>query len=588
VIRRRWPAIVVFALFAALAVLITTDPARAAIPIDVSAMASAPDGEGYVIAESDGVVWAYGSIAHHGDLSGASLNAPVVGIAVTPSGNGYWLVGRDGGVFAFGDAGFFGSTGGIALNAPIVGIAVTPSGNGYWMAASDGGVFAFGGAPFLGSMGAVVLNQPVMGVAASPSGLGYRLLAQDGGEFDFGDAPFIGSVAERGVTFSTGATRPQGDGHWLVTRVGQLQQSGLAARFGAPIPGPPAADPPPIGDADVGWETFGFFDQPMAIRARPGDPAHLYVAERPGRIIQVRIADGVRSTLIDLTSLTTTSSERGLLGFDFSPDGTKIYLNHTDLGGNVELVEYDLAVGPPARRFLLEISQPFGNHNGGDVHVTSDGIVWASSGDGGSGGDPGNNAQNRANLLGTIYRINPTPGGGQPYTIPADNPFVGVGGVRPEIWSYGLRNPWRFSIDPATGDLWIGDVGQGSWEEIDREAAGTKGINHGWKRFEGNAFFADVPAPGAAPPIHTYAHSAGCSVTGGVVYHGPITDLAGAYLFGDFCTGTIWGLRQSGGVVREVAALGVSATQVVQFGTDLNGDLYAVGLNGEIRRLVPA
>lgn len=625
--RRVWIGLLAVMAFAS--AVVATPPANAATPIEVVAVASSPDGEGYLIVESDGVVWAYGNVAHRGDLRDVGLNQPIVAMAVTPSGGGYWLVAADGGVFAFGDAGYFGSAGAIALNQPIVGIAATPTGLGYWLAArdggifafgdaaffgstgaitlnqpivamaarpggdgywlvaSDGGVFAFGAAPFLGSMGAVALNRPVMTIAATPTGVGYRLLAEDGGEFDFGDANFIGSIAARGVTFAAGATRPQGDGHWLVTRGGQLQQSGLAARFGAPTPGPPAADPPPLGATDLDWESFGFFDDPMAVRARTGDPGHLYVAERAGRIVRVAIADGSRTTLIDLSALTDTGSERGLLGFDFSPDGSKIYLNHTDLSDNVELVEYDLSVGPPARRFLLEIAQPFGNHNGGDIHVTSDGMIWASSGDGGSGGDPFNNAQNRANLLGTIYRIHPTPSGGLPYTIPTDNPFFGEAGVRQEIWSYGLRNPWRFSIDRVTGDLWIGDVGQNRQEEINREPAGAAGTNHGWKRFEGDLFFADVIAPGAAGPIHTYNHGPGCSVTGGVVYRGPISDLDGAYLFGDFCSGTIWGLRQSGATVTEVEPLGVNATQVVQFGTDLNGDLYVVRLNGEIRKLVP-
>ena len=264
------------------------------------------------------------------------------------------------------------------------------------------------------------------------------------------------------------------------------------------------------------------------MRTRPGEATNLYVAERAGRLIRWNPTTDARTTVVDVTGLTDTRSERGLLGFDFSPDGRFVYLNHTDLDDNVELVEYDLSVGPPARRLLLEIAQPFGNHNGGDVHVTADGIVWASSGDGGSGGDPFNHAQNRSNLLGTVYRIDPTASGGAAYTVPGDNPFVGVPGVRPEIWSYGLRNPWRFSIDDATGDVWIGDVGQGRREEINREPSGVSGTNHGWKRFEGDLLFDDdVDAPGAAGPIHTYPHGPGCSVTGGVVYRGPIVDLQG-------------------------------------------------------------
>jgi glucose/arabinose dehydrogenase len=593
----------------------------------IVSIASAPDGEGYLIVDSAGTVYAYGTVADHGDLVGVALAQPIVGSAVTPTSGGYWLVASDGGVFAFGDARFHGSTGAITLDQPVVAMASTPSGNGYWLVASDGGVFAFGDARFHGSTGGLSLRQPVVGIeptaagdgyvlvasdggvfafgragffgstggldlaqpiiaiAATPSGNGYRMLARDGGEFDYGDATFIGSVAERGVRFVAGAVRPQGDGHWMVTSAGQLQQVGLAPRLGAPVAGPPAAPPPPLADANVALELLGRFDEPMALRSRPGDTDRLYVAERAGRIVGFNPATQDRQTIIDITSLTTTDSERGLLGFDFSPDGSKVYLNHTDRQGNVELAEYDLASTPPTRRLLLEIAQPFSNHNGGDVHVTSDGVVWASSGDGGSGGDPQGNAQDRSNLLGTIYRIDPTPSGAAAYTIPADNPFVGQASVRPEIWAYGLRNPWRFDIDEVGGVIWIGDVGQNSTEEINRQPLNQPGANFGWKRFEGDQFFADVPAPGAIGPVHTYGRDSGCSITGGAVYQGPITALADTYLFSDFCTGVVWGIRHDGSAVAEVEDLGVRVPQIVQFGTGPDGALYLVSLGGDIFRL---
>ncbi|MFT7647853.1 MAG: hypothetical protein ACI8Y4_002603 [Candidatus Poriferisodalaceae bacterium] len=314
----------------------------------------------------------------------------------------------------------------------------------------------------------------------------------------------------------------------------------------------------------------------------------IYVAERAGRIIGLYLATGARSTLLDMRALTATNSERGLLGFDFSPDGNRVYLDHTNLAGSVELAEYDLTTVPPTRRLLLSIPQPFANRNGGDVHVSGDGLVWASSGDGGSGGDPANNAQTTTNLLGTIYRIDPTPTPGAQYRIPASNPYVGTAAFRPEIWSYGLQNSWRFSFDSATGDMWIGDVGQGAREEINWEAAGVGGRNYGWKRFEGDQRFSDVDAPGAVSPIHVYSHSDGCSMTGGVVSRSGVPALEGVYLFADFCRGTIWGLRQVGGVTVEVAPLGIAASQPVAFGVDPNGAVLVAELSGRVRRIVPA
>jgi glucose/arabinose dehydrogenase len=238
----------------------------------------------------------------------------------------------------------------------------------------------------------------------------------------------------------------------------------------------------------------------------------------------------------------------------------------------------------------LSIDQPFGNHNGGDIHVGADDTLWISSGDGGSGGDPGNNAQNPANLLGALLRIDPRPAAGRSYRIPADNPFAGgPAGFAPEIWAYGLRNPWRFSIDPATGDLWIGDVGQGRREEIDYEPRGNGGRNYGWRVFEGTRHFTGTDPGGTTFPIHDYGHGTSrCSVTGGVVYRGSdIPDLVSVYLFADFCDGVIRAIRQSGGSVLETARLGPSASGIVAFGTGADGEVHVVTLGGDIFKLVP-
>ena len=201
---------------------------------------------------------------------------------------------------------------------------------------------------------------------------------------------------------------------------------------------------------------------------------------------------------------------------------------------------------------MLTIDQPYGNHNGGNVTIGPDGMLYIGMGDGGSGGDPERRALNVTSMLGKILRIDPTPSAGAPYTVPPDNPFVGVDGARPEIWSVGVRNPWRMSFDPATGDLWFGDVGQGAIEEIDvawaADGAG-RGINFGWSAFEGSSRFnEDQPPDGATPPIYEYEHGeAGCSVSGGAVYRGAaIPALVGWFVYGDYCSGNLYALARRG------------------------------------------
>jgi glucose/arabinose dehydrogenase len=244
---------------------------------------------------------------------------------------------------------------------------------------------------------------------------------------------------------------------------------------------------------------------------------------------------------------------------------------------------------PATRRLVLQIDQPYPNHNGGDLHVTPDGRLWITSGDGGSGGDPDGHGQDTTELLGAILRIDPRLSPGLPYSIPADNPFVNRPGFRGEIWDYGLRNPWRMSFDPPTGDLWIGDVGQGAREEIDHEPPGSGGRNYGWKRFEGTSLFdAGTAAPNAVGPIHEYSHTEGCSVTGGVVYRGSaIPGLRGTYLFADYCSGSIWGLRQSNGRATEVGRLRVTAAEIVAFGVDDRSEVFLASLGGTVYQLVP-
>ena len=332
-------------------------------------------------------------------------------------------------------------------------------------------------------------------------------------------------------------------------------------------------------------------DEPIALAVRRGDP-FLYVAEKPGLVVSLR--PGTRSaprTVLDLTGNITTGGEQGLLGIAFSPDGRWLYASFTDRNGDSNVIAYAFSGGRarlPGRRILF-VSQPFSNHNGGNILFGPDGMLYFGLGDGGSEGDPDDRGQDLHTLLAKMLRIDPTPAGPHPYVVPASNPFVGRSGVRPEIWAYGLRNPWRFSFDRSTGDLWIGDVGQNSWEEIDEQPARSGGgQNYGWSCFEGDHAYKDCRPRGAVRPVYEYSHvSGGCAVTGGDVYRGShIPGLQGAYLFGDYCAGRLLGLVRTGEGVR-VWRLGPTVSGLDSFGENADGDLYAMSLNGSLFRLTP-
>jgi glucose/arabinose dehydrogenase len=351
----------------------------------------------------------------------------------------------------------------------------------------------------------------------------------------------------------------------------------------------------PLGDPSVGLAAVGAFDQPVDLAWRFDDPT-LYVVERTGRVVPVR--DGVAgAAVLVITDLTEGQGEQGLLGLTFSPDGKAAYVNHTDKGGDTIVAEYavgaDGTFDPASRRVLLTVEQPFPNHNGGNVTIGPDGMLYIGMGDGGAADDPQRTSLNVSSLLGKILRIDPAPSGDQPYGIPADNPFVGVDGARPEIWAVGVRNPWRFSFDSATGDLWIADVGQNVLEEIDVAWAadgGGRGMNFGWSAWEGSQRYnTDQPADGATPPIYEYEHGdAGCSVSGGEVYRGAaVPALVGWYVFADFCSGIVTGLRIADRAVASSLTLGqVPSAAAVRSGPD--GELYVVSIEGPVSRLVPS
>ncbi|MGZ8637615.1 MAG: PQQ-dependent sugar dehydrogenase, partial [Actinomycetota bacterium] len=297
--------------------------------------------------------------------------------------------------------------------------------------------------------------------------------------------------------------------------------------------------------------------------------------------------------VLDITDRVSLGSEQGLLGLAFSPDGRFLYVDITDVNGDTRILEFrveDEGIDPSSERQVLRVEQPYSNHNGGNLAFGPDGYLYIALGDGGSAGDPEERAQSLSTLLGKLLRISPRPSDGEPYGIPPDNPFVGRDGARPEVWAYGLRNPWRFSFDRATGDLWIGDVGQDSWEEIDVGPAGSAGgLNYGWNLLEGtHPFEGSVLDAETVLPVFEYPHDGSvCTVTGGYVYRGEaIPELVGGYVFADFCGGRLEAFALRDGVARQHRELGPTLESLGSFGEDAAGELYALSLSGAVYRLI--
>jgi glucose/arabinose dehydrogenase len=332
--------------------------------------------------------------------------------------------------------------------------------------------------------------------------------------------------------------------------------------------------------------------QPVAMATRPGEKT-LYLVEQVGRVRAVRGGQLDPTPVVDISSKVTAGGEQGLLGLAFSPDGRYLYVAYTDRDGDHQISELTMRgqrADPASERSILHFEDPFANHNGGQLAFGPDRRLYVAFGDGGSGGDPLGNGQSLGTLLGKILRIDPRPSGGRPYGVPSDNPFVGRDGARPEIWDYGLRNPWRFSFDAATGDLWIGDVGQNSFEEVDHEPAGEGGRNYGWNRREGRHPFNGGERPeGAVDPVIEYGRGDGCTVIGGFVYRGRrIPGLQGTYLYGDYCEGWVRAARAPRGKVAEQRDLGLEVPSLSSFGADADGELYALSLGGDVYRIAPA
>ncbi len=326
--------------------------------------------------------------------------------------------------------------------------------------------------------------------------------------------------------------------------------------------------------------------QPVDLTFRPGTN-DVFIVEQQGRVVRLPggSADSADTTL-DIRGQVSLGNEQGLLGMAFSPDGSELYVNFTDGNGATNIARYDMAgnaADAGSVELLMTIPQPAGNHNGGQLAFGPDGYLYIGMGDGGGGGDPFEHGQDPNTLHGAVLRIDVATDSG--YQVPADNPFVGGGA--PEVFAWGIRNAWRFDFDDANGDLWIGDVGQDRFEEVTvlrASAGGGNGANLGWSATEGAEPFRGrtVPADHVAPVI-TYGHSGNrCSITGGQVYRGgSIPELGGTYLYGDFCTGEIFGYRvdDSGRAVR----LDVPAVdQLTSFGTDAAGEMYVLSRSGGV------
>jgi glucose/arabinose dehydrogenase len=333
------------------------------------------------------------------------------------------------------------------------------------------------------------------------------------------------------------------------------------------------------------------FEQPLYLTHANDGSGRLFVVEQAGVVKILRGNTTAEAPFLDIVERVGSSgNEQGLLSIAFHPNYANnglFFANYTDRSGNTVISRFRATgdtADPASEEILLEIDQPYPNHNGGLLKFGPDGYLYIGMGDGGSGGDPQNYAQNLESLLGKMLRIDVN--GNPPYSIPATNPFA-QGGGRSEIWAVGLRNPWRYAFDRQTGDLWIGDVGQNKLEEINFQPAGVAGVNYGWKPLEGSECYVDNCDPNAyTPPAIDYGRDKGCSVTGGYVYRGnTLPGLQGWYLYGDYCTGTIWMLRNDGAGWQNQVAIDADGVRITSFGEDAAGELYVVDRGGTIWRV---
>jgi glucose/arabinose dehydrogenase len=350
-------------------------------------------------------------------------------------------------------------------------------------------------------------------------------------------------------------------------------------------------EPPNPDDYELSMIADGY-DKPLYLTHSGDGTGRLFILEQRGKI---RIIDSefkqINTPFLDISSKVKSGGERGLLGLAFHPsygENGFFYVHYSDLRGDTVISRFKVSgdpnlANPNSEDVLLTTDQPFGNHNGGQIAFGPDGYLYIGLGDGGAGGDPMENGQDPSTLLGTILRINVDEG--LPYTIPNSNPFFNIPTARPEVWAYGLRNPWRFSFDRAKGDIFIGDVGQNQWEEINYQPADSKGgENYGWNQMEGNHCFVSGCSPEAyVPAFAEYSHSDGCSVTGGYIYRGALDpQIYGTYFYGDYCSGRIWILFETGDGEWVNEFWMRTSFSISSFGEDEAGEIYVIDYDGGI------
>jgi len=362
-------------------------------------------------------------------------------------------------------------------------------------------------------------------------------------------------------------------------------------------PTTPTSAPEPVWPPTIALEpAYAGFEQPVLAVGAGDGTERLFVVELTGRIRLIRGGVVQPEPFLDLSGLVSTGGERGLFSVAFPPDYAQsgvFYVDYTNTAGDSVVARYQVSddpdrADPASAEALLTVEQPYANHNGGQLAFGSDGFLYVGFGDGGSGGDPQGNAQNPASLLGKMLRIDVSRPGA--YGIPLDNPYLGQTAYRAEIWSLGLRNPWRFSFDRSTGELYIADVGQNAWEEVDVEPAGSGGRNYGWNRFEGTHPYppdAKRDAGGFTMPVVEYDRSAGQSVTGGFVYRGKQSPgLTGVYFYADYSSGRLWALRRAG-TGWETALVAETGRAIAGFGQDDAGEIYVLDVErGDVLRIV--
>ena len=336
--------------------------------------------------------------------------------------------------------------------------------------------------------------------------------------------------------------------------------------------------------------------QPTSLTHAGDGSGRLFVTQKGGELVIIQEGEVLPEPFLDLSGAVTTNSERGLLDVAFHPnyaENGRFFVHYSDQRGDTVIAEYSVSDDPniadvSSERVLLTAEQPYSNHNGGEIAFGPDGYLYIGLGDGGSGGDPENNGQDLSTLLGAILRIDVD--SGDPYGIPEDNPFAGDENARPEIWAYGLRNPWRFSFDRETGDLLIGDVGQNAYEEINLQPASSAGgENYGWNPAEGDhCYLSGCDLSSYVSPILEYSHASGegSSVTGGYRYRGSAAPaLAGVYLFGDFGSGNLWGATQNADGAWSSDKLVETGRNLVAFGEDEAGEVYVAEFGGTLYRI---